>query len=580
MAAILVVDDDMSARELLKTVLRYDGHEVHEANDGAEALLLVHQIMPALIIVDLLMPKMDGMEFVRRLRRHSATATVPVIFYTASYLESQTQHLAQLCGVTHIISKPAEPEQIFSVVNAALGQQGTPPPKPAPAEAQQDYLAGLTAALSRKAAHVVPRLEAMIALGLRLASERDPQRLLADFCEAARKIVGATIALVAIRHQGDSELRFRFASGISDKLARQLSPALWDDDVHQQVLSTRQPRRLHPLANDVQLPSDLRPVHSLLCAPILSPQRVYGWLTLLGSVSGAAFSDEDEALSQILAAQVGRIYENGSLYGEIKRYAERLEAEIDERRHAQEEIRKLNVDLEHRIQQRTVELVDLNKELEAYGYTISHDLRAPLRGVISYSTLALETAGERLSADARRYVQSSIDSAQRMSRMVDDLLEFSRKGRQALKLEPVDMTALVEEVWEELTQQSQARARLQLAKLQPARADRAMMREVWTNLLSNALKYSRNSAQPVVIVTSESGDRSVQYSVRDNGAGFNAEYAAKLFRVFERLHSDSEFEGTGVGLAIVERIIKRHGGCIWGVSQVGQGATFTFTLPA
>lgn len=559
MAAILVVDDDMSARELLKTVLRYDGHEVHEANDGAEALLLVHQIMPALIIVDLLMPKMDGMEFVRRLRRHSATAGVPVVFYTASYLESQAQHLAQLCGVTHIISKPAEPEQIFSIVNAALGQQDAPPPKPAPAEAQQDYLAGLTAALSRKAAHVVPRLEAMIALGLRLASERDPHRLLADFCEASRKIVGATMALVAIRHQGDAELRFQFTSGIGDALARELSPALWDADVHQQVLSTRQPRRLHPLPNDLHLPSGLQPINSLLCAPILSPQRVYGWLTLFGCVSGAAFGDEDEALARILAAQVGRIYENGSLYAEIK---------------------KLNVDLEQRIQQRTAELVDLNKELEAFGYTISHDLRAPLRGVIGYSTLALESGGSQLSTDARRHIQSSIDSAQRMSRMVDDLLEFSRKGRQALKLEPLDMTALVAEIWEEITRQPPTIAQLQLATLQPAQADRAMMREAWTNLLSNAIKYSRNSAPPVITVASEMTDHAVQYSVRDNGAGFNDEYADKLFRVFERLHSGSEFEGTGVGLAIVERIISRHGGRIWAASQVGQGATFTFTLPA
>lgn len=559
MADILIVDDDMSARELLKTVLRYDGHEVHEANDGAEALLLVHRIMPALVIVDLLMPKMDGTEFVRRLRRHSATATVPVIFYTASYLESQAQHLAQLCGVTHIISKPAEPQQIFSAVNAALGQHDTPLPKPAPAEAQQDYLAGLTAALSRKAAHVVPRLEAMIALGLRLASERDPHRLLADFCAAARKIVGAKIALVAIRHQGDSQLRFRFTSGFDDRIMRDLSPALWDADVHQQVLSTRQPRRLHPLPNDIQLPASLQSVDSLLCAPILSPQRVYGWLTLLGSMGGAEFSEEDEALARILAAQVGRIYENGSLYREIK---------------------QLNADLEQRIQQRTAQLMDLNKELEAFGYTISHDLRAPLRGVICYSALALECAGSQLDTDARRYIQLSIDSAQRLSRMVDDLLEFSRKGRQALKLEPVDMAALVAEVWGELSQQPPTVAQLQLAPLQSARADRAMMREVWSNLLSNALKYSRNSAQPVIVVTSEMTDRGVQYSIRDNGAGFNAEYAHKLFRVFERLHSGNEFEGTGVGLAIVERIVSRHGGRIWAVSEVGEGATFTFTLPA
>jgi signal transduction histidine kinase/DNA-binding response OmpR family regulator len=579
MAVVLVVDDDTSARELLKTVLGYDGHEVHEAHDGAEALLLVHQLMPTLIIVDLLMPKMDGMEFVRRLRRHSATASIPVIFYTASYLESQAQHLAQLCGVTHFISKPAEPEQIFSIVNAALGEMDASPPKPAPAAAQQDYLAGLTAALSRKAAHVVPRLEALIALGLRLASEKDPHRLLSDFCEAARKIVGAKFGLVAIRHDGDSDLRFQLTSGMSEQHNQELTPALWDADVHRQVASTRQPRRLNSVPDELPLPSGLRPVHSLLCAPILSPQRTYGWLTLLESTNDAAFNDEDEALAQILAAQVGRIYENGSLYAEIKRYAERLEAEIAQRKQSQEQIETLNRDLERRIQHRTAELVDLNKELEAFGYTVSHELRSPLRGVIGYSTMALQSDDERLSDEGRRCIRLVMDSGLRMNRMVDDLLRFSQKGRQALNLEAVDMTGLVREVWDELTLDANAAARLEMRALEPARADRAMIREVWVNLLSNAVKYSRNTSQPRILVGSEILDGATHYSVCDNGAGFSAEHADKLFRVFERLHSGKEFEGTGVGLAIVERIVHRHGGRVSALSQPGQGATFTFTLP-
>ncbi|MDY6944765.1 MAG: response regulator [Pseudomonadota bacterium] len=579
MAVVLVVDDDTSARELLKTVLGYAGHDVHEAHDGAEALLLVHQLMPTLIIVDLLMPKMDGMEFVRRLRRHSATAPIPVVFYTASYLESQAQHLAQLCGVTHFISKPAEPEQIYAIVNAALGEKDAALPKPASAAAQQDYLAGLTAALSRKAAHVVPRLEALISLGLRLASEKDPHRLLSDFCEAARKIVGAKFGMVAIRHDGDSAVRFQFTSGMPSELAQALSPAMWDSDVHQQVWSARRSCRLESVPQTLPLPSQLQPIHALLCAPILSPQRTYGWLTLLESTNHDAFSVEDEALAQILAAQVGRIYENGSLYAEIKRYAERLEAEIAQRKQTQQQIETLNLELECRIQQRTAELVELNKELEAFGYTVSHELRAPLRGVVSYSMMALQSDDERLSDEGRRCIRLVMDSGLRMNRMVDDLLNFSRKGRQALNLEPVDMTGLVREVWDELTLDSTAAMRMEMSPLDSARADRAMIREVWTNLLSNAIKYSRNTAQPRVIVRSEAIEDSTQYCVCDNGAGFDPEHANKLFRVFERLHSGSEFEGTGVGLAIVERIVQRHGGRVSAVSQPGQGATFIFTLP-
>lgn len=546
MAVVLVVDDDNSARELMKTVLGYSHHEIHEAHDGAEALLLVHQLMPALVIVDLLMPKMDGMEFVRRLRRHSATASIPVIFYTASYLESQAQHLAQLCGVTHFIGKPAEPQQIYAVVNAALGDRNAALPKPASTADQQDYLAGLTAALSRKAAHVVPRLEAMIALGLRLASERDPHRLLSDFCEAARKIVGAKFSIVEIRHQGEADPRFRFTSG---------------------------------LPHDHAIPDEVYPSHSTLCAPISSPQHTYGSLTLLESTNDVSFSEEDGTLAQILAAQVGRIYENGSLYAEIKRYAERLEAEIAQRKQSQDEVERLNRDLECRIQERTAELVDLNKELEAFGYTVSHELRAPLRAVVGYSTMALQSEEGRLSDEGRRCIRSVMESGLRMNRMVDDLLQFSRKTRQTLKVERVDMSSLVREIWGELLQQTEASAQLDLAGIDPALADRAMIREVWMNLLSNAVKYSRNVPQPRIVVRSEAVEGTTRYSVTDNGVGFSAEHADKLFRVFERLHSGNEFEGTGVGLAIVERIVSRHGGRVWAESQPGKGARFTFTLP-
>ncbi|WP_129782199.1 ATP-binding protein [Peristeroidobacter soli] len=579
MAVVLVVDDDRSARELMKTVLGYAGHQVHEAHDGAEALLLVHQSMPALVIVDLLMPKMDGMEFVRRLRRHSATAAIPVVFYTASYLESQAQHLARLCGVTHFISKPAEPEQIFSVVNAALGERDVLPQRPASSADQQDYLAGLTAALSRKAAHVIPRLEALIALGLRLASEKDPHRLLLGFCEAARKIVGAKISIVAIRHDGDSTQRFTFTSGLAPTLEQQLSPGFWDSEVHRQVRASRQPRRLDSLPPELPLPAGLGPLHCLLCAPILSPQRAYGWLTLLESTNHVAFDAEDEVLAHILAAQVGRIYENGSLYAEIKRYAERLEVEVAQRKQSQDEIERLNRDLECRIQQRTAELVDLNKELEAFGYTVSHELRAPLRAVVGYSTMALNSEGERLSDESRRCLKSVVESGLRMNRMVDDLLQFSRKGRQALHIVEVDMHSLVREIWDELIHETNAATRLELARIDRAPADRAMIREVWMNLLSNAVKYSRNAAQPQVAVSSEAIGGMTRYCVSDNGAGFSAEHASRLFRVFERLHTHSEFEGTGVGLAIVERIVGRHGGRVWAESQPGQGARFTFTLP-
>lgn len=582
MPAILVVDDDATARDLLSTVLGYAGHEVREAHDGVEALTSVNAAPPDLIIVDLLMPTMNGLEFVAKVRENSATAAIPVVFYTASYLESEAQNLAQVCGVAHIITKPAEPERIFAVVNAALGRKDAPLPTAAEPAAQHEHLAKLTAALSQKAAHVVPRLEAMIALGLRLASERDPERLLADFCEASRRIIGARYATVSIRHDGEEALRYRFISGVPSDLIDSSERRQMETAIHRDVLATRCPRRLSGLPGDptvVGLPSQHPPVHSFLCAPILSPQRVYGWLSLSERIGMTEFSDEDEALAQILSAQVGRIYENGSLYREVKLYAERLEAEIVERKHAQEETRALNADLERRIEQRTAQLVEVNAELEAFGYTISHDLRAPLRAFSGYSSLLLETEAEHLSESGRRYLQAILASAQRMSRMVNDLLAFSRLGRHALTIAPVDMNALVREVWMELTEQDGAPARLEIEDLPAVAADLAMLRQVWSNLISNALKYSSKNPERSIAIRGNADPTEVHYCIRDNGVGFDSAYADKLFRVFERLHSPHDFEGTGAGLAIVDRIIRRHGGRIWAESEIDKGATFHFAIP-
>jgi signal transduction histidine kinase/DNA-binding response OmpR family regulator len=578
MAVILIVDDDASARDLLRTVLGYASHTIFEAQNGAEALILARRLLPDLVIVDLLMPTMNGPEFVRQLRGTEVIATTPVVFYTASYFEREAQNLAEACGVTHIIPKPAEPEQIFAIVNEVLGKTHLPQPSAiAPPEMQQEYLGKLTAALSQRTARVVPRLEAMINLGLQLGSERDPERLLTEFCEAARKIVGAKHALVTIRHPEDAELRYRLASDVASAPADPIEKEFWQSSFHETVLTSRCPRRLARRPNEPVVPGIPARYQSLLCAPIQSPQQVYGSLTLLEPIT-LEFSDEDEALAQILAAQVGRVYENGSLYNEIKHYAQRLEAEIRERERAQQEIHALNAQLEERIRERTAQLVEANTELEAFGYTVSHDLRAPLRAVSGYSTLLLDSEAEHLSESGKRYLRLNIDNAHRMGRMIDDLLTFSRLGREALTLEPLDMSTLVTEVWSECTQYDRAPAQLDIGQLPPATADRGMLHEVWSNLIANALKYSsKNPTRRVVIAGRDTGGE-LEYSIRDNGVGFDPAYSHKLFRVFERLHAANEFEGSGAGLAIVERIVRRHGGRVWGESRVGEGATFYFTL--
>src|SRR5258707_6677536 len=221
--------------------------------------------------------------------------------------------------------------------------------------------------LSQKAGSVVPRLDAMIELGLQLSSERDPQQLLGNFCAAARKVIGAKYATVGVLDKDDQSLRYLFASGMSPEIAMRLAAGQPYTAIPTEVLSERQSRRLSGISGDpkiVGLPIDHPPVHSFLCAPIVSPDRVYGWLCLADKLGASQFNDEDQGLAQILAAQVGRIYENGSLYAEVKRYVAQLEAEAAERKRAQEEIRQLNADLEKRVAERTAALQSANRELE------------------------------------------------------------------------------------------------------------------------------------------------------------------------------------------------------------------------
>jgi signal transduction histidine kinase len=250
-------------------------------------------------------------------------------------------------------------------------------------------------------------------------------------------------------------------------------------------------------------------------------------------------------------------------------------------RHANDAIQDLNVDLDRRVKERTAQLEAANNELEAFSYTVSHDLRAPLRSMDGFSQAVLEDFGPLLPEEGQRYLQTIRDSAQRMGELIDDLLAFAKLGRQSLNKQPVATDPLVRGCLAELESSCQGRkVDVRLGELPACLADPALLRQVWINLLSNALKYTRMREAAVVEIGCERRDDRDIYFVRDNGTGFDMKYVDKLFGVFQRLHRVEDFEGTGVGLAIVQRIIQRHHGRIWPEATPGQGATFYFFLPA
>jgi len=252
---------------------------------------------------------------------------------------------------------------------------------------------------------------------------------------------------------------------------------------------------------------------------------------------------------------------------------------ILEKKLAEEQLRMFNVQLEERVRQRTIELETANKELESFSYTVSHDLRSPLRAIDGYSHILLNDFAEYLPGTAKSFLGKIISGSNQMGALIDGLLAFSRTSRAEINRTMIDTNTLVAEAWQVAqAESSQHEIDFRCAILPPCHADRTLLRQVFVNLLSNAVKYSRNSASAKIEVDWLETDGQAAYYVRDNGTGFDMKYGNKLFGVFQRLHHTDEFEGTGIGLATSHRIITRHGGKIWAMSEPGKGATFYFTL--
>src|ERR1700692_4368595 len=261
----------------------------------------------------------------------------------------------------------------------------------------------------------------------------------------------------------------------------------------------------------------------------------------------------------------------------LRQARDSLQVELEQRRHREEMIRKLNQELG----KRAAELEASNKELESFAYSVSHDLRAPLRHMVGYSELLQRQASSLLDEKSQRFIQTILNSAKRMGNLIDDLLAFSRIGRAETKKAKVDLKQLVKEVVAEIGQDTKGRdIAWKIGALPVCYGDRSMLRLVVVNLVSNAVKFTRMRAPAEIeLGCDDRNEEEVEVFVRDNGAGFDMQYVNKLFGVFQRLHLPEQFEGTGIGLATVQRIIHRHGGKVRAEGAIDRGATFYFSLP-
>jgi PAS domain S-box-containing protein len=313
-------------------------------------------------------------------------------------------------------------------------------------------------------------------------------------------------------------------------------------------------------ASDIVAPAELPHIGSALS--VLNEKIDYQREWQFRRKDGSVFSAE------VIATQMP----DGNLMAMIR--------DITERKQAEEKVHRLNAELEQRVIQRTAQLETANKELESFSYSVSHDLRAPLRAVNGFAGIVMNEFSAQFPAEAQKYLERIRIGGQRMGELIDDLLAFSRLGRQAMQLQAVDSARLVQDVLDESASEREGRQiELRVGNLPVFNGDPALLKQVWVNLVSNAIKYSRGREPAVIEIGCEQTNGESVFFVRDNGTGFDMQYVHKLFGVFQRLHRADEFEGTGVGLAIVQRIVHRHGGRIWAEAGLGSGATFYFTIP-
>jgi signal transduction histidine kinase/DNA-binding response OmpR family regulator len=559
---ILVAEDDPEARELLVLLLGSRNYDVLVAADGIEALSLIRSERPDLLITDIVMPRMDGYELVRQLREDTHSSRTPVIFCSASYHEREVRAMAHQLGVFTTLPKPYDFRTVHNVVERALRS----------ATAQ-------STAQTASAAHPQPnnqtqdRLHALVNFTRRLFANDDLQTIPESACRAVREILMAQCAELVVTVDSRAAIRRR-ESGLAEEAVRRLTSA----SLYREFVNTLESAGCvaFPMVPPEPTPLDchVEPGEfvSMLGVPIASGGRHYGYLAVVNRIALTGFTEEDLAVARAIAAQVAVAIENVA-----RRTA--LEQEIDQRVAAEAEVRRLNEDLERRVKERTAELEIANRELESFSYSVAHDLRSPLR-LIDAHVQMLRDEEELTSPNAVGRLDHIRRGAAQMSALIDGLLGLSRVSHVEMKQEVVSLNVLLDEALEDLTQELHMRSiDWRIERLPDAKCDPALIRQVFVNLLANSVKYTRlrrGARIQVGVETSPKGTPCI--FVRDNGVGFDMQYANKLFGVFQRLHRPDEFEGTGVGLATVRRIIERHGGEIWGESVLGEGATFRFTL--
>lgn len=518
---ILVIDDSLTFRQSLRDALAAAGHDVLEAATGEEGLRLAGARRPDAIVVDGVLPGIDGATVIRHVRLDAALRDVPCLLLTAS--EGEHVELRALdAGADAFVRKGEDLDIILARLGAMLRRS--------PARPQGDDETKSLRAL-KKILAVDDSVTYLHGLGDALKDE------------------GYDVILA---RSGEEALELLAVQPVDCILLDLLMPGLSGQQTCERIKAA-------PTVRDIPL---------VMLTALDDREAMIQGLSA-GADDYISKSSEWEVLKARVRAQIRR----KQFEDENRRIREELlrkELEATEARAARQlaETRAVLVD----------ELERKNKELEAFSYSVSHDLRAPLRAIDGFSRVVLEDFADRLELKGQEYLQRVCAAAQRMGELIDDLLELSRIGRADLQRSRVDLSHIARHVVAELRKRSDHDVHVVIQDELLADADTRLMQIALENLLGNSFKFTAKAVNPRIEVGRQNGDDNT-YFVRDNGAGFDMAYAQRLFQPFQRLHRESDFAGTGIGLATVYRILDRHGGRVWAEGAVGQGATFYFTIP-